>query len=68
MKIAILGAGAYGTALGGILAEGGYDIDYYDKEVENERLEDVMDGATHIVLCIPSKVVRVWQGLRVWAI
>lgn len=57
MKIAILGAGAFGTALGGILAEKGYDIDYYDKEVENEHLEDVMAKAKYIILCIPSKVV-----------
>ena len=37
MKIAILGAGAFGTALGGILADKGYDIDYYDSRVETEN-------------------------------
>ena len=57
MKIAILGAGAFGTALGGVLAEKGYDIDYYDREVEKERLADVMADAAYVVLCIPSKVV-----------
>ena len=56
MKIVILGAGAYGTALGGILAQNGYDIDYYDKEVEKERLCDVLTGAKMIVLCVPSNV------------
>ncbi len=55
MKIAILGAGAFGTTLGGILADKGYDIDYYDSKVEEERLSDVLRGAKMIVLCVPSK-------------
>ena len=54
MKIAILGAGAFGTALGGILADKGYDIDYYDSKVEKERLSDVLSGAKTIVLAVPS--------------
>ena len=57
MKIAILGAGAFGTALGGILANKGYDIDYYDSKVEREKLSDVLAGAKLIVLCVPSKAV-----------
>lgn len=55
MKIAVLGAGAFGTALGGILADKGYDIDYYDSKLEKETLSDVLDGAQYIVLCVPSK-------------
>lgn len=55
MKIAILGAGAFGTALGGILANKGYDIDYYDSKFERERLSDVLLNAKFIVLCVPSK-------------
>ena len=55
MKIAILGAGAFGTALGGILAGNGYDIDYYDSRVEGEKLSDVMAGAKYVILCVPSK-------------
>lgn len=55
MKIAMLGAGAFGTALGGILAEKGYDIDYYDSTLERERLSDVVSSARYIVLCVPSK-------------
>lgn len=54
MKIAILGAGAYGTALGGVLADKGYDIDYYDTRLERERLADVVAGARYVVLCVPS--------------
>ena len=54
MKIAILGAGAFGTALGGILADNGYDIDYYDVRIEKERLADVVSDAAYIILCVPS--------------
>ena len=55
MKIAILGAGAYGTALGGILAEKGYDIDYYDPKLfPNESLSEVLEGASYMVLVAPS--------------
>ncbi|RYC74396.1 hypothetical protein [Candidatus Nanosyncoccus alces] len=55
MKIAILGAGAFGTALGGILADKGYDIDYYDSRLERESLSDVVASAEYVVLCVPSK-------------
>lgn len=54
MKIAILGAGAFGTALGGILADKGYDIDYYDSKVEKENLGKVLSDAKYIVLAVPS--------------
>lgn len=57
MKIAILGAGAYGTALGGILASKGYDVDYYDAKLEREKLGDVLNNARMIVLSVPSEVV-----------
>ena len=56
-KVAVLGAGAYGTALGGLLADNGYDIDYYDPAVEKERLKDVVDDAAVILVCAPSDVV-----------
>lgn len=57
MKISILGAGDFGTALGSILAEKGCDIDYYDSAFERERLSDVLSKAKFIVLCVPSKSV-----------
>lgn len=57
MKIAILGAGAFGTALGGILAEKGYDIDYYDSTLEKESLHEVLMKTKLMVLCVPSKAV-----------
>lgn len=57
MKIAVLGAGAFGTALGGILADNGYDIDYYDSKVERESLSSVLKDAKYIILAVPSKAV-----------
>ena len=54
-NIAILGAGAFGTALGGILAEQGYDIDYYDSKTNPESLSDVLSQAFLVILCVPSK-------------
>ena len=57
MKIAVLGAGAFGTALGGILANKGYDIDYYDSKCEHESLHEVLSDAKYLVLAIPSKAV-----------
>ena len=56
MKIAMLGAGAFGTALGGILANNGYDVDFYDPEVERENLGEVVGDSDIIVLCAPSAV------------
>jgi glycerol-3-phosphate dehydrogenase (NAD(P)+) len=54
MKIAILGAGAYGTALGQVLSENGYEIQYYDPALENTSLDKVLDGAMAIVVTVPS--------------
>ena len=55
MKIAILGAGAFGTALGGILAEKGYDIDYYDSRNSGDSLMETLSDSKAIVLAVPSK-------------
>lgn len=57
MKIAILGAGAFGTALGGILAEKGYDIDYYDSRNSDDTLAGTLADSKAIVLAVPSKAV-----------
>ena len=54
MKIAILGAGAFGTALGEILAGKGYDIDYYDSKLERESLAHVLSDTKYIVRAVPS--------------
>ncbi len=57
MKIAILGAGAYGTALGQVLIENGYEIEYYDPALgDGLSLDEVINGAEMILLTVPSAV------------
>ena len=55
-KVAVLGAGVYGTALGGILAGNGYDVDYYDPLKEREELKNVVSKSRAIVLSLPSEI------------
>lgn len=55
MKIAVLGAGAFGTALGGILIDKGYEVDYYDPKLERKELGEVLNGAKTMVLAVPSQ-------------
>ncbi len=57
MKIAVIGAGAFGTALGQVLVENGHDVFYYDPILLDNTLEDVIDGAELIVLAVPSAAV-----------
>lgn len=55
MKVSIIGAGAYGMALGGILEANGYEVDYYDSLLE-KPLDEVTLGSSFTVLAIPSDV------------
>ena len=55
MKIAILGAGAYGTALGEVLVANGYAVQYYDALTRQETLAEVLAEAEMMVLCVPSE-------------
>lgn len=57
MKIAIIGSGAFGTALGGVLAENDYEVDYYDPLLE-KPLTEVLEGAERMVLTVPSAVIE----------
>ncbi|MBR3248873.1 hypothetical protein IKF89_02475 [Candidatus Saccharibacteria bacterium] len=57
MKVTILGAGAYGTALGGVLTDNGYDIDYYDPRVKKEKLSATTARAKAILVCVPSSTI-----------
>ena len=56
MKIAILGAGAYGTALGNILINNGHDVAYYDPKFEKDNLNETLDGAEYVLYAAPSEV------------
>ena len=58
MKIAILGAGAFGTALGGVLAENGHEVSYYDPAIRNSSLLEALRGSEYIVLCVPSMAIQ----------
>ena len=58
MKIAVFGAGAYGATLGGILSEGGHEVEYYDPKMFQNSLDDVLNGASYMVLAIPSVAVH----------
>lgn len=58
MRIAVLGAGAFGTALGNILVKNGHKVVYYDPKIIDVQLEDVLDGAEVMVLAVPSGVVQ----------
>ena len=53
MKILVLGAGAFGTALGQILTENGHEVKYYDP-ILGVSLEECLDGAEILVLAAPS--------------
>lgn len=57
MRIAIIGAGVYGTALGGVLVEKGYEVDYYDPFMFDKTLPEVLDGAEAVLLVAPSGAV-----------
>ncbi len=56
MKIAVLGAGAFGSALGGILEEKGKEVEYFDPYKFPERkLGEVLRFSQAIVLAIPAE-------------
>lgn len=57
MNVVIIGAGAFGKALGKILVDNGHAIAYFDKKHEHPTLAEAVEGADVMVLAIPSKVV-----------
>lgn len=59
MKIGVLGAGAYGAALAGILRENGHGVRFYDPvKLPNSSLDSVLAWAETILLATPAHVVR----------
>lgn len=58
MRVGILGAGAFGTALGEVLMGNHHDVKYYDLQWAESSLADVVSWAEYIVLCVPSSVVE----------
>ncbi|MBQ6147307.1 hypothetical protein IJI70_00475 [Candidatus Saccharibacteria bacterium] len=56
MKIAVLGAGAFGSSLGGLLEEKGHKVIYYDPiKFPDNSLEDVLRFAKVILVAVPSE-------------
>ncbi len=56
MNITIIGAGAFGTALGRILESKKHHITYYSRELKT-TLEDALKNAETILLAVPSKAI-----------
>ncbi len=54
MKIAVLGAGAFGTALGQVLTENGTKVQYYDPAFSDVTLIEALSGAGMVLLAVPS--------------
>ena len=59
MKVGILGAGAYGKALGFVLRENQHAVYFFDPGVYPERsLEDVVEFSDVILIAVPAEAVR----------
>ena len=59
MKIAILGAGAYGTALGDILTKRGNNVFYYDPAKNYNDFDFAIKDADYIIIALPSDAVGI---------
>lgn len=58
MKIGILGAGAYGSALGNVLRENGHSVKFFDPyRLPNSSLEGVVRYAQVLIFATPAEVV-----------
>lgn len=56
-KIGILGAGAYGTALGTVLRRAGATVYFFDPvKYPERRLEDVLEFSDAVILVTPARV------------
>lgn len=55
MRITVIGAGAFGSALGQVLEENGHEVRYYDPVLKVE-LAETLEGAEALVLATPGSV------------
>ncbi|MBQ6130247.1 hypothetical protein IJI72_00945 [Candidatus Saccharibacteria bacterium] len=63
MKIGVLGAGAYGAALGKVLEKKGFEIVYYDPyKFPERRLTTVVKPAEILILATPAEAVEKLLG------
>lgn len=54
MKIGVIGAGSFGTALGDILKNNGHDIIYYDPAITDRFINDLLWDVEMVLLVAPS--------------
>ena len=54
MKIGVIGAGAFGTALGDILKNNGHEIIYYDPAITDKFINDLLWDVEMVLLVAPS--------------
>ncbi|MBQ7201814.1 hypothetical protein IJS18_00265 [Candidatus Saccharibacteria bacterium] len=54
MKIGVIGAGAFGTALGDILKNNGHEIIYYDPIITDRFINDLLWDVEMVLLVAPS--------------
>ena len=59
MNISVLGAGAYGSALGKVLEKNGHKVSFYDPyKFPEVSLKEALKGAEVILLAVPAERVR----------
>lgn len=54
MKIGVIGAGSFGTALGGILEANGHELIYYDPAITDKFINDLLWDVEMVLLVAPS--------------
>ena len=57
MNVSIMGAGAFGTALGKILIDNGHEVSYYDPKRSALTFERATDSAEVIVIAVPADAI-----------
>lgn len=55
MNIGIIGAGSYGTALGGAIEESGHAVTYYDPAKGYDDFNSLIDLSDYIIFCAPAE-------------
>lgn len=58
MNVSIMGAGAFGTALGKILVDNGHTVAYYDPKHLALSIEEATKDAEVVIIAIPSEAIE----------
>lgn len=61
-KVAIIGAGEMGLAIGKMVAASGYKVEFWDRDPRKnfgtKRLDETVSGADFVFICVPSWGIR----------